>query len=291
MKIEDLGDTEGVEEESGLTALIDADTIVYAVAVTNEYTEELLPREFYTDKEWEEIEKDPGYDEVNQIVWQQDLPSALTSAINTILEIQRLTETSKVELHFSEGKGFRHKLFDGYKSNRKDTRYPVALKELKKLLLEQYEGKIHTEYEADDYVVKMKRDNPDDYVLCAVDKDVLKAVKGKHFNYYRAERFDIDMKWQTTSYVDAIRFPYIQTLMGDSTDGIGGCPGIGPKKAQSAIDDLIEPKELWDKVCSVYKSKGLGEEDALLTMRLVNMNQLQDDGTIKLWEAPNDNAE
>ena len=71
----------------------------------------------------------------------------------------------------------------------------------------------------------------DSYVVCSPDKDVLKQVPGSHYNYQK-------MEWVHTSDEDAEAFLWKQTLMGDSTDGIPGIPGLGPKTADKLIDEM-----------------------------------------------------
>ena len=44
-------------------ALIDADTIIFSACVSTEIVEELLPKSFYSDVEWMEIESNPYYNE------------------------------------------------------------------------------------------------------------------------------------------------------------------------------------------------------------------------------------
>ena len=286
MEIEDIGITEGIKSTAKGIALIDADTIAYATASTSEWADELLPKEFYQYEEWKEIVNDPNYDEENHCIWVINLEEAIATAVDRIEEIKTATETTDVEIYFTEGRNFRYDLYDMYKGNRLGTRPPVGLSEIKHALLKKYPGEICEEYEADDLVVMLKRTNPDKYILCAVDKDVLNSVKGKHFNYYRSEKYNIPMKWQTTSMVKATQFPYKQCMMGDNGDNIPGCPGIGPKRAETIIADLIEPKEMWDAVVKTFKSKKLTIKDAIRDMRLVNMHQLTPDRKVNLWNPP-----
>ena len=49
---------------------------------------------------------------------------------------------------------------------------------------------------------------------------------------------------------------------------------------------MVDEVELWQEVVAQYKKAGMSEKEALLTMRLVNMNQLSKDCTIDLWMAP-----
>lgn len=255
-----LPGVEGAEPSSRI-ALIDADTIAYATCCVCEM----------------------GDDEVGYTI---DLDFAFQEACLRIEEIRVTTGCKDVELHFSTGKTFRHMLTSSYKSNRATTRYPEGLKDLKVMLSKEFEGKLNDEYEADDYVVWAKKYYPEKYVLCAVDKDVLNAIEGKHFNYYQSIKHNIPMKWIVTDAKKAIQFPYLQCLMGDSADGIQGIKGCGPKTAEKLLGEILDEVELWDTVVAQYVKAGMSEKEALLTMRLVNMNQLSKDCKIDLWIAP-----
>lgn len=288
MNIEDLGFDEGMEDIPELTqiALVDADTLVYAVCSVCEYSEELLPREMYLEEEYEQLLIHPNYDKETHSVWKIDLDVALDQAKAKVIDLQMKTRTAGVELYFTSGKNFRHTVDPMYKANRTSTRYPVGLLLLKELLLETYPGKICEGIEADDVVVYLKRTQPEKYVLCAVDKDVYKSVPGKHWNYYQSEKYGIAPKWVDILKEDAEKFPYLQTLMGDSTDNIRGCPGIGPKKAESALAKVNTPKEMWAVVVKLFKSKGLTEKDAIRAMRLVNMHQIDHNYQWVPWIPP-----
>jgi len=289
MKIEDLGEEEGLDDytKPSKTLLVDADTIVFAAASTSEYADDLLPRDMYSDDEWGELIEAPGYDEEGECIWEVNLDEAMNKIEEKLLRIKGETNTKDIELYFTEGRNFRYDVEPMYKANRKKIRYPQGLGVLKRMCLERYKGEICIAYEADDKVVMLKRTQPEKYVLCAVDKDVYKSLPGKHFNYYESSKYGIDMKWVETESKDAHQFPYIQTLMGDSTDNIKGCPGIGPKKAEKALNALVTPCDMWREVVRLFKSKKLTIKDAIRDMRLVNMHQLDTDGkTINLWNPP-----
>lgn len=251
---------EGAEPNDKI-ALIDADTIAYATCSVCEM----------------------GDDETGYTI---NLDFALQEAKVRIEDIRVATGCKDVELHFSTGSTFRHKLTSSYKANRSTTRYPEGLRDLKEMLAKEFEGKLHSDFEADDYVVWAKKKNPDKYVLCAVDKDVLNAVEGHHFNYYQSVKYNIPMKFIYTNSIKAIQFPYMQCLMGDSADGIQGVKGCGPKTAEKLLWLHEDEATLWKIVVQEYEKAGMSEKDALLTMRLVNMNQLDSEGNIDLWIAP-----
>ena len=262
-------------------ALIDADTIAYTTCLELEVQEELLPKEFYTDDEWEELINHPGYHEETHSIYTIDYDLLVNRAKSRIDDIISETFTKGAELYFSSGKNFRHELCDMYKGNRTKMRYPEGLEWLKQELTKEYAGEICDGYEADDKVVYLKRKYPKKYVLCAIDKDVLNAVPGKHFDYYHGRFHFIETDIHT-----ATKWPYLQCLTGDTADNIEGIRGIGPKRAEKLFEGCELPCDYWNRVVDTYVDKGKSIKQAIETMRLVWMHSLQDDGTIKLWEPP-----
>lgn len=280
----------GRPENRDKIALIDADTLVYAVCSVCEI----------------------GDDEAG---YQIDLVYAEETAINKIKMILEETGCSDAELHFTAGKNFRYLVDPNYKSNRSDQRTPVGLGDLKAILTAMFfQSKIHTEIESDDYVVWAKKYFPAKYILCAVDKDVLNSVSGEHYNYYKNDKYSIKPKWVTTCEKTPNIWFHFQVLMGDSGDGIPGIPGMGPVKAIEAISkdlavtakavrkekyksstDLLKVcldenlfcdldlTNLWDIVVSTYEANNLTEKDAVRMARLVSMHQLNKEGDLDLW--------
>jgi len=280
-----LGDNKEVlPPKNKKIALIDADTIVFAACTMCEYEESLLPREMYSDTEWTDIIVHDGYSEEDNCIYDINLDEAYDHAMNKIETILELTGCSTYELHFTSGrKSFRYNMVNAeYKSNRTGSRAPYGIAKVKKLM----GGTIHYEWEADDIVVALKRDNPDKYIMCAVDKDLLYSLPGKHFNYYKSVAYGIDMKWIEVNEITALKHHYLQTLTGDPTDGIIGLKGIGPKKAAKLLDGLTTELDMWEVVVREY-DKVDRVLDAILNMRLVNMHQVKlVDGEYKvvLWK-------
>lgn len=270
-------------------ALIDADTIAWTSALAAQQEMQVLPNSFYSELELDAIKTNPTFDEESMTYSVIDLSLAMQYAKEKIQRIYDLTGCQECELHFSGGKeNFRYMIFPEYKANRKGMKVPDGLYELKLKLCEEFDGTIHTKWEADDVVVFTKKNFEDLYLLCAVDKDVLNSVTGEHFNYYESGAFNKDMHFVTTSEDIARMWPYLQCIMGDTSDGIEGVKGIGPKKALNFINENMTHKELWEGVLTAYRSKGYDDTIAKLTMRLVNMHQLtiNDDFEIEvsLWE-------
>ncbi len=291
----DLGRTGEVIKHRDDIALIDADTIIYGSAVTLEEQAELLSKEFYTDKEWEDIINDKNYDKETHSIYSLDLEQAYKHSLEKIQGILDATGCKNYELHFTGGRGFCYGVNPTYKSNRTG-RTIAGLRELKDLFVKRNSNAyMNTKWEADHIVVCKKRDNPDKYLLCAVDKDVLYSLEGTHFNYYSSLKYNIQMKFIEVTKLQALKHHYKQTLTGDAGDGIIGLKGIGPKRADITLDKCNTEQECWSAVLKAYadihtlkNGEEADEIDAIVNMRLVNMRQLalnkESEYEVKLWK-------
>jgi DNA polymerase-1 len=79
-------------------------------------------------------------------------------------------------------------------------------------------------------------------------------------------------------------------VLGDAVDGYSGCPGIGPKKAETVLANAKDGVSPWGVIVGAYVKAGLDEEDALLQARLARILQFGDydlkTNKVKLWEPP-----
>jgi len=273
-------------KENGKIALIDADTLAYTSCLLVEQQEFQLGKEFCTDEEWEEIIKHPTYDEKNHCIWTIELDLAYDKALEKLQRIYDKTGCRECEMHFTSGKdNFRYKVKSDYKANRTG-RTPAGLGELKRRLLDTFEGTLSTSWEADDVVVWKKEQDPDKYTMVAIDKDLLYSVEGKHFNYYESSKFKIEMKWVEVDAETRMKWPYIQSIVGDKVDNIEGIKGLGPKKAEKVFAGCTTELECWEALVDCYESNGKTMIDALQTMRLVGMHQFNGKEII-LWDPRN----
>jgi DNA polymerase-1 len=170
----------------------------------------------------------------------------------------------------------------GYKENRTYVRRPTLLEEAKQYVKKRYKAKVTKGIEADDAVVYLKTCKPDEYTLCAIDKDVLYQTEGIHYNYNKKE-------WVTVSKNEADRYFFYQVLTGDVTDGYKGCEGIGTSKAEKALAEGKTVAEWWAIVQKLYHKKGHTFEYLLLQCRLASMHQW-DGKNFNLWTMEKDKA-
>lgn len=260
-----------------MVALIDADSLIYKVGFALE--DKVI---------WNELEAFVGIEEEDEAVYYADINQAKSTIDTLIANIMFAVDCDSCELWLTGSYNFRYDLPIPYKSHRQGTRKPELFNDLRFYLMAGYGAFIADGYEADDMVVKLKTSNTDKYVLCAIDKDVLYQTEGTHYNYSKDEYVSVTKK-------QSIRYAYYQVLVGDTSDGYKGCPGIGHIKATKILDEAEKNYKgsdstllkniYWEAVVSAYKASGQTEDDAELQMQLANMHQLTNEGVV-LWTKP-----
>lgn len=255
--------------------LIDADSLLYIHAAVNE-----------TKYDW-------GEDEFGDKVTSSltDIDRAISDFSEAVYDIVTECACDEYILYFTGSTNFRYDVLPSYKGNRKGVDKPALFYELREYVQSNFPFKVSDKVEADDMVSILKRRKPDSTVIAAIDKDILKQVPGKHYNYKKDE-------WVETSEEDAIRFFYLQVLMGDPTDGYKGCPGIGEVKGKAILAEAdshikayneVNPQAIyWQYVVDTYEHKGLTEEDAITQARVAFMltDAYWTGSEVILWEPP-----
>ena len=129
--------------------------------------------------------------------------------------------------------------------------------------------------EADDYCVHHGRKGD---IICALDKDVLGSLEYA-YNYGKKEWIE--------NYPEEIRlFPYLQTIMGDTSDGLRGVYRVGAKGAEKALAEVDTPYQAWSAVVKQYALKDQSIEEAIATMRCVRMSQWSEEHGLVMWTPP-----
>jgi DNA polymerase-1 len=182
------------------------------------------------------------------------------------------------------GDTFRHQLNDQYKANRKGKRKPVHYKGAVQWCWDNYECRKVDNLEADDLIgiavtnEKMFRGRK---IVVTGDKD-LGTIPGEHINLIKIENglYEVDE-------LEAIQFFYKQALMGDATDGYGGCPGVGPVKAERILEGCVNNEECWDATLKAFKDD---VETATLMCRMARILDIHHWDSkkkeAKLWQPP-----
>ncbi len=163
---------------------------------------------------------------------------------------------SSMILFFSDSENFRKKILDSYKGHR-NRKKPCGYKRVIEALRKEYKVIIKPTLEADDamgiYATKYTGN-----CIVSPDKD-MRQIPGQLYNF--DETFTIEP-------AEGAKWHLIQTLAGDQTDGYGGVPGIGVKRAEALFKDKGYS---WSTVVQAFKERDLTEEDALINARLAKI--------------------
>jgi len=160
-------------------------------------------------------------------------------------------------LVYTPSTNFRYDVYSDYKKSRFNKPQSDELIELKALVKQK--GLMVDGVEADDVVSYYgKHGHP----IASGDKDVIYGVPGNNF-FYHKDHFKV----YNTTVESAKQFLMLQCIAGDSADDIPGIKGVGMKTK------LLPDNATFDDVINVYLDKGMTKEDAIITRRLVDMNQ------------------
>ena len=166
-----------------------------------------------------------------------------------------------IVLFFSDSINFRKQIQADYKGHR-NRKKPCGYKRVINKLKTEFDVIIMPSLEADDsmgiYATKNKGN-----CIVSPDKD-MRQIAGKLYNLDETK---------TITEKEGARWHLIQTLAGDSTDGYGGVPGIGVKRAEALFK---EKGYSWKTVVEAFAEKDLDEEVALTNARLARILTTKD---------------
>ena len=248
------------------TLLIDGDIFVYRISAANEKPID-WGNDFWT--------------------LHSDLSECRNSLDSMIAEYKEKLEADDIILAFSPARNFRYRVYPSYKSNRKGKRKPVCYVPLKQYALDNYKSFQRPDIEGDD-VMGILATSPlivkGEKVVVSLDKD-LKTIPGLICDM----RDPITIK--EVSEADANYQHMYQTLIGDTSDGYPGCPGIGPKSAEKLLAVTDKTYEtMWPVVVKAYEKVGLNEEVALVQAQIARICRRGDYDFLKkeviLWQPP-----
>jgi hypothetical protein len=175
-----------------------------------------------------------------------DLERAQHIVWNSVSKITQKVEwfcddTPRVHMCFScpTRRYFRHDIDPEYKSHRRGGVSPMLLGNLREYCETVFTTWTRPNLEADDVLgILATRDKPikmiGTKVICSIDKD-LEQIPGFHINPKK-----LDNGVYEVSPKEAVRNLHMQVLMGDSTDGYKGCPGVGKVTAQKILDSSCD---------------------------------------------------
>jgi DNA polymerase-1 len=193
-------------------ALIDADILVYRIGFTTQEESEPIAAS----------RMDQSINEMLDAIEADDYTCYLTS---------------------TDKSNFRFSLFPEYKANRVQPK-PKHYLFLREYLLNDYQATLVEGQEADDQIGIVSTKLGDESIICTIDKD-LDQIPGWHYNFVQGRMYNI-------SEIEALRCFYDQCLVGDTSDNIKGCPGIGKVKSMRRLEGCQSEKEMLESVCRAY---------------------------------------
>lgn len=201
----------------------------------------------------------------DEIDWGDDVIMVVSKFSEAMAAVKRdltkirnefMWDEPELVLFFSDSKNFRKKIYPDYKGHR-NRKKPCGYRRVIEALGKEFTLIKMPTLEADDALGIYATANPDN-IICSPDKD-LRQIPGTL--YTMSETVSITPE-------EGMRWHYIQTLAGDQTDGYGGVPGIGIKRAVTLFE---EEGYNWKTIVKAFTDKGLTEEDALRNARLAKI--------------------
>lgn len=197
------------------------------------------------------------------------------------------TSSQGFELYLSDARenNFRTALSPAYKANRPAAR-PKHYDAIKTHLIREWSARITNEMEADDALGIAQDKTGCETVICTIDKDLLQ-IPGQHYNFVKKE-------WASVTRWEGLKWFYKQILIGDTSDNVQGCSGIGFVKAGKALDPISESEgeqALFQCVLGLYQKQAIKDQESLeevlnrilLAGRLLKIKQEEQE---PLWHFP-----
>lgn len=208
--------------------------------------------------------------------------SAIYGFVNTLEEVKTLFAPTHLAVAFDPaGKTFRHEIYEPYKAQRQETpedirksvpiikdiirAYNIPILEVEHYEADDVIGTAASRFASADTEVYMLTPDKDYGQLVGQNIWMLRPMKGGTFEKLGPD--EINAKYGIDSPKKVID---LLGLMGDSSDNIPGCPGVGEKTAVTLIkqfgniDTLLAQK---DKLKGALKTKVTDNEQQILLSR------------------------
>lgn len=205
------------------------------------------------------VEKDVRFDDDFHVLFS-NWEDAWDNVVGAITKLMDRFNSKRLLVALSGDNNFRKGIDATYKSNRTGSRKPLCFSRAKEELRAKYATYTHDLLEADDVMGIFGSRHPNS-IICSADKD-MKTIPSTIFD--GKEVFKV-------SEAQADYWHMYQTLVGDTSDGYPGCPGIGPVKAAKLLDETRMTLSMWPIVRAAFEKAGLTEADALRQARLARI--------------------
>lgn len=227
------------------------------------------------------VEQEIRWDDQNHVLFSNENQAwdNLTGMLDRIFE---RFETKDHVLCFSQAPNFRFSVDATYKNNRANSRKPLCYALLREKVDSHYKTKATAGLEADDVMgILATKPSTKQRIIVSQDKD-MKTIPTTVWNGKDLASY---------SETEANYWHMYQTLIGDTSDGYKGCPGIGPVKAEKLLGAAQENDvPMWTVVKAQFEAKDLTEADALTQARLARILRFSDWDKYKqepiLWTPP-----
>jgi len=205
--------------------------------------------------------------------------SAIFGFVNTLEEVLKKENPTHIGVAFDPpGPTFRHEAYEAYKAQREET--PEVIREsvpIIKDIIRAYNIPILEvpHYEADDVIGTLACKAPADckVYMMTPDKDYGQLVNEHVFIYkpaYQGNEFSIlgiDEVKERYGLSDPVQIIDLLALMGDKSDNIPGCPGVGDVTARKLIAEFGNVETLierMDQLTGSLKTKVEGNKETIL---------------------------
>lgn len=209
---------------------------------------------------------------------------AMANFASLVTRLKRELQADGVLIALSDPmhRNWRVDLWPQYKAHRRKVgmRKPICYGPLIQQMMERYKCIYFPRLEGDD-VLGWLAGNPrveGEKVIVSIDKDMHTIPDVAIYNT-RSEELTPPHSVETADY-----HHMLQTLVGDTSDGYPGCPGVGKVSAPKLLADT---SNMWSAVHAAYLKKDKTEADALMQARLARILRFEDydikKGKINLW--------
>lgn len=175
--------------------------------------------------------------------------AALAICKNKLTSLLEKLEASTHHVYLTGKGNFRDEVatLAPYKGNRSNVEKPVHFAACRSWFENHEHSSVVNGQEADDAIGIDATRFKGEAIIASIDKD-LRQLHGAHYEWHKDSKFRINKDASD-------RWFWLQMLMGDSADNIPGIKGLGPVKAEKALDGCVERRDRATVVQGLYKKQ------------------------------------